>query len=59
VLEPDPQTLELRLTQLHPGGEIEQARERTGWPLAVAPELRATAPPTHAELSALRELVAR
>jgi len=59
VLEPDPQSLELTLTQLHPGVEIEQIRERTGWPLAVAPELRATEPPTHVELSALRELLAR
>ena len=59
VLEPDPQTLELTLTQLHPGVEPEQARERTGWPLAIAPELRATEPPTDEELGALRELVAR
>jgi glutaconate CoA-transferase subunit B len=59
VLEPDPQTLELTLTQLHPGVEAEEAREKTGWVLAVAPELRATEPPTDAELGALRELVGR
>jgi glutaconate CoA-transferase subunit B len=59
VLEPDPETLELRLTQLHPGVEADDACEKTGWPLAVAPELRVTEPPTDAELGALRELVGR
>jgi glutaconate CoA-transferase subunit B len=59
VLEPDQSTLELTLTRLHPGVEVDQAREETGWPLAVADDLRTTEPPTHEELSALRELVSR
>jgi len=59
VLEPDPQTLELTLTQLHPGVTQDEARERTGWALAVASPLRSTEPPTDAELGALRELVSR
>ena len=59
VLEPDPQTLELTLTQLHPGVEAAEVREKTGWPLAVADELAATDPPTDDELDALRELVSR
>ena len=59
VLEPDPQTLELTLTQLHPGVEAAAVREKTGWPLAVADELAATDPPTDDELDALRELVSR
>jgi glutaconate CoA-transferase, subunit B len=59
VLEPDPETLELTLTQLHPGVDVEQAREQTGWPLAVAGELGTTKTPTDEELSALRELVSR
>ena len=59
VLEPDPETLELTLTQLHPGIEPDEVREQTGWPLAVASQLRATAPPTAAELAALRELAGR
>ena len=59
VLEPDPATLELTLTQLHPGVEPGEARDKTGWPLAVAPQLRQTEPPSDAELGALRELVAR
>jgi glutaconate CoA-transferase, subunit B len=59
VLEPDPETLELTLTQLHPGVEPDAVRAGTGWPLAVAPRLRVTEPPTDAELGALRELAAR
>ena len=50
---------ELTLTRLHPGIEVEQAREATGWPLRVLAELEITAPPTDEELSALRGLVAR
>jgi glutaconate CoA-transferase subunit B len=56
VLEPDPETCELTLTKLHPGVEVEQAREATGWPLAVAHDLGRTDPPTARELDALREL---
>jgi glutaconate CoA-transferase subunit B len=58
VLEPDAEG-ELTLTQIHPGVEVDQVREATGWDLKVAAALRETAPPTDAELSALRELVAR
>jgi glutaconate CoA-transferase subunit B len=56
VLEPDPTTCELTLTQMHPGVEVEQAREATGWPLAVAEDVRRSDPPTEAELHALRAL---
>ncbi len=59
VLEPDPESLELTLTQVHGGVETDQVREATGWDLAVAAELRVTEPPTDEELAALRELVAR
>ena len=58
VLEPDPGTCELTLTRLHPGVEVEQAREATGWDLQVAENLSSTEPPTDEELKALRELVA-
>jgi glutaconate CoA-transferase subunit B len=58
VLEPDPVTCELTLTQLHPGATVEQARAATGWPLAVAEELRRTRPPTADELTVLRHLEA-
>ncbi len=56
LLEPDPETKELVLTQLHPGASVDQAREATGWPLRVAADLTETPPPTAAELTALRSL---
>ena len=59
VLEPDPETMELTLAQVHEGVDADQAREATGWPLAVAAELRTTEPPTSEELDPLRELLAR
>ncbi|HEX4011328.1 MAG TPA: CoA-transferase [Solirubrobacteraceae bacterium] len=59
VLEPDPKTCELTLTQVHPGVEIDRVREATGWELAVVDEPRRTPPPTDQELSALRELLSR
>jgi glutaconate CoA-transferase subunit B len=59
VLEPDPESCELRLTQIHPGVEVDQVREATGWDLHVAGDLRDTPPPTDEELSALRELLSR
>jgi glutaconate CoA-transferase subunit B len=58
VLEPDPVTCELTLTQLHPGATVEQVRAATGWPLAVADGLRRTQAPTAAELTVLRHLEA-
>jgi glutaconate CoA-transferase, subunit B len=59
VLEPDPATKELTLTQLHEGVTVEQAREATGWELRVAQPPRVTEPPSERELEALRELLAR
>jgi len=47
---------ELVLEELHPGVTLEQAREATGWELAVADDLRTTEPPTGEELARLREL---
>ena len=59
VLEPDSDTRELTLTQVHPGVQIGQVREATGWDLQVADEPQITPPPTDEELSALRELLSR
>jgi glutaconate CoA-transferase subunit B len=56
VLHPDPATCELTLTTLHPGVEAETARAATGWPLAIAPTLETTPPPTTEELETLRAL---
>ncbi len=59
VLEPGPESLELRLTSLHPGVELEEVRAQTGWELELAEELARTEPPSPEELAALRELVSR
>lgn len=56
VLEPDPATCELTLTRLHPGASVDQAREATGWELAVADELDTSDAPTDTELEVLRAL---
>jgi glutaconate CoA-transferase subunit B len=59
VLEPDPRSAELTLTQLHEGVSVEDARAATGWELACVPEPAVTAAPSEEELDALRELLAR
>ncbi|GFE21355.1 hypothetical protein Sliba_18080 [Streptomyces nigrescens] len=58
VLRPDPVTAELVLTDLHPGVTIHQVRAATGWDLKEADRIGVTAPPTAAELAALRALKA-
>jgi glutaconate CoA-transferase, subunit B len=59
VLEPDPETKELRMVQLHEGVTPEQAREATGWELAVSENPAITPAATAEELDALRELLSR
>lgn len=56
VLEPRGEERELVLTRVHPGVDVETVRAATGWPLAVADDVRETAPPTERELAALRSL---
>lgn len=56
VLRPDPETRELVLAELQPGVTVEEAVAAAGWPLRVAPDVRPLAPPTDAELFALRRL---
>jgi glutaconate CoA-transferase subunit B len=56
VLEPDLETGELTLTELHPGATAEQAREATSWELRVADNATTSAEPTEPELAALRAL---
>ena len=59
VLEPDAETLLLTLTAIHPGVEVEQVRDATGFDLGVVGDLQVTEPPGPEELRALRELLAR
>ena len=47
---------ELVLVALHPGVEVDEVREATGWQLRVAEALEHTEPVTQHELDALREL---
>jgi glutaconate CoA-transferase subunit B len=56
VLEPDPETSELVLTELHSDMTVDEAQEATGWELRVAPDLRFGQPPGAGELQALRAL---
>jgi hypothetical protein len=58
VMRPDRQTFELVLTGIYAGVCVEQVRDSTGWDLKVSAELTQIAPPTEAELGALREMVA-
>jgi len=59
VFEPDAQTKELTLVQLHPGVEIERVQAATGWPLAVAKHVSRTPEPAAHTLAVLRDLLAR
>ncbi|HWH19269.1 MAG TPA: CoA-transferase, partial [Solirubrobacterales bacterium] len=59
VLEPDPESKELVLTQVHGDVTAEEVRAATGWDLRVADEVTVSEPPSAAELAALRELVSR
>ncbi|WP_298210845.1 CoA-transferase subunit beta [Ferrimicrobium sp.] len=54
ILEPN--GVELELTSIHPGVNLEQMRGETGWELKVSSRLVVTDPPTHDELKALRRL---
>jgi glutaconate CoA-transferase subunit B len=56
VLEPDGETGELVLTELHPDVTAEEAQSATGWHLRIATEVRPGRPPAAEELQALRAL---
>jgi glutaconate CoA-transferase subunit B len=59
ILRPDPESKELVVTDLHPGVRPDQVRERTGWDVRFANDLRTTEPPRAHELEVLRELLRR
>jgi glutaconate CoA-transferase, subunit B len=56
VLRPSPEDRELELVAIHPGVELDQVREATGWPLRVREPLQTTDPPSDEELATLREM---
>ncbi len=45
----------MRLTHLHPGVTVERVQAKTGFPLAAAPDVAETEPPTDEQLRLLRE----
>jgi len=59
VLEPDPQTKELTLVQVHPGISVEDVRAATAWELAVREPVALTPQPSAHTLAVLRDLQAR
>jgi len=59
LMEPDPASKELTVTQLHPGISREQVIKATAWEIRFAPELRETPQPTLVELETLRDLERR
>jgi len=59
VLAPDPTSHELRLVAIHPGIEVGEVIDSTGWELKVADDLEVTRAPTSAELRLLRDLKER
>lgn len=56
VLEPDPETCELVLTEIHENVTRQQALDSTGWELKISEKLKVTQPPTLKELEILRSL---
>ncbi len=59
IMRPDPETRELVVTDLHPGVTADQVREKTGWDIRFANDLRETGKPTAKELDVLRALLKR
>ena len=55
----EPRDGELTLVRVHPGVTVDEVLAATGWPLAVAPDVSETSPPTDAELESLRALETR
>jgi glutaconate CoA-transferase, subunit B len=56
ILRPSAEDGELELVALHPGVEVDQVREATGWELRVREPLTVTKPVTERELAELRAL---
>ena len=59
ILEPDPTSKELLVTQIHPGLTREQIVAATGWPVRFTADVGQTEPPSAEVLEVLRDLQAR
>jgi glutaconate CoA-transferase, subunit B len=49
-----PETCRMQVLSLHPGVELEQVKQATGFPLEIAGQLEQTPPPSNTELEILR-----
>jgi glutaconate CoA-transferase, subunit B len=56
VFDFDDDTRRMRTIALNPGVSCEQVQANTGFPLAFAPDLKVTEPPSTDELAMLRHL---
>lgn len=52
----DPESLRMRLVSVHPGVEIDEVRDATGFDLQIPDSVSVTTPPTSRQLSLLRDL---
>jgi glutaconate CoA-transferase, subunit B len=59
IFRPNAETREMTVTSIHPGITRQQVTDATGWPIKFAKELGETDAPTHDDLEALRDLLAR
>ncbi len=59
LMEPDPETRELTVTELYPGATRDTIAAECGWPVRFAAVLAETPAPSAEELAVLRELHAR
>jgi glutaconate CoA-transferase, subunit B len=59
ILEPDPASKEITVTQIHPGVSREQIALATGWPVRFAADVAQSEPPGAEVLEVLRDLQAR
>ena len=59
IFEPDPKSMEMTVTSIHPGVTRAQIAENTGWDVRYAEKVSETPPPSARELEVLRELHAR
>jgi glutaconate CoA-transferase subunit B len=59
IMEPDQETKELTVTDIHPGVARAQVEKATGWEIRFADTVRQTTPPSARELEILRDLELR
>jgi acyl CoA:acetate/3-ketoacid CoA transferase beta subunit len=52
----DPESLRMRLVSVHPGVELDEVREATGFDLQIPDSVPVTTAPTSRQLSLLRDL---